>query len=503
MISVEEDLIDAVTAAFHHLQAGKVPPPVSIPPGLPENEIRQLLTYVNAFLTEYRAFAEAMERMARGELDARPLSSRMDVVHSFKTLQSNLRHLTWKTQAIASGDLGQRINFMGDFSAAFNSMARQLKESREKLVELNEELEIRNRFIRKTFGRFTGHEIVEALLDAPDGLKLGGEKREVTLLMSDLRGFTVLSESREPAEVVAVLNHYLTAMVEVIRRRGGTIDEIIGDAVLVIFGAPQAVPDAAYRAVCCALEMQAAMGEVNEFNRRTGWPELEMGIALHTGDVVAGNIGSVARSKYAVVGHAVNLTARIESFTIGGQVLVSPALVRAAGAGLVLGDAVDVHAKGMKDVLRCRELIGHEDHPHLVLEKDGIGCLLLAEPAALQCVRLTEKHLDELRESAALIALSPRRCVIAASSAFRKYENILLRMEGAAAGEGTADFYAKVIRTLDEERNHYLVHFTAVPPPVRDLLCRLGENACLGLSYDTACTAEECAAEPGRRPVRR
>ena len=329
MISVEEELIDKITATFHYLRTGKVPLPIPIPDDLPDNEIRQLLTYVNRFLVEFALFAEAMEQIAQGELDTRPLMDRMAVTHSFKALQSNLKHLTWKTQQIAAGDLEQKVDFMGDFSTAFNTMTQQLKESRAQLVNLNQQLERRNQFIRETFGRYTSDDIVGVLLDLPEGLKLGGEKRQVTLLMSDLRGFTALAERLEATQVVALLNHYLSAMIEIIQKNGGTIDDIIGDAILVLFGAPVAMPDAAQRAVCCGLEMQKAMQEVNEYNFHKGWPEIEMGIALHTGEAVVGNIGSTKRSKYGVVGQPVNLTARIESFTVGGQVLVSPTLISA------------------------------------------------------------------------------------------------------------------------------------------------------------------------------
>ena len=367
MIAVEEELIDKITATFHHLRAGKVPQPIPIPDDLPDNEIRQLLTYVNRFLVEFAIFTESMAQVAQGELDIRPMAGRMAVTHSFKALQSNLKHLTWKTQQIAAGDLEQQVDFMGDFSIAFNTMTQQLKDSRAQLVNLNQQLERRNQFIRETFGRYTSDDIVGVLLDMPEGLKLGGEKREVTLLMSDLRGFTALAERLEATEVVSLLNHYLSAMVELIHRTGGTIDEIIGDAIFVLFGAPLVMPDAAQRAVCCALEMQKAMRGVNEHNFKMGWPEIEMGIGIHTGEVVVGNIGSTKRSKYAVVGRTVNLTARIESFTVGGQVLVSPTLINAAGRGLILGDEVKVHAKGMREALNCRELLGHEDHPGLLL----------------------------------------------------------------------------------------------------------------------------------------
>ena len=465
MITVEESLLDSITATFHQLRTGKVPPPIVVPDSVPENELRQMITYINRFLSEFAPFAESMERIARGDLEPGSLLGRMPVVQSLKALNSHLRHLTYKTQQIASGDLEQRVDFMGEFSTAFNRMTQQLKDS-------YQALERRNEFIRQVFGRYTSDEVVEALLDAPDGLKLGGEKREVTILMSDLRGFTALAERLEATEVVSLLNHYLSAMVEIIQQNGGTIDEIIGDAILVLFGAPVALENDARRAVLCALGMQKAMAGVNEENLQKGWPEIEMGIALHTGDVVVGNIGSVKRSKYGVVGRTINTTARIESFTVGGQVIVSPTLIRAAGQGLILGDEVEVHAKGMKEAFCCRQLLGHEDHPELAREEE-MECTPLARPLPLYCVRLTGKHFDEQMEPAAFVALSPRRAVLEARSPLPMYSNLLLRLEAVNGEEEKAELYAKVIRSVEEASNRYLIQFTSVPPGVRSRLTQL------------------------------
>jgi adenylate cyclase len=466
MISVEEEVIDAITATFHSLRIGNFPSLIPIPDELPDNEIRQLITYVNRFLTEFHSFAEAMDQVAQGELDIPPLMGRMAVVQSLKTLQSNLRHLTFKSQEIAGGDLGQKVDFMGDFSKAFNSMTQQLKTS-------YEELERRNQFIRKTFGRYTSDEIVEALLDMPDGLKLGGEKREVTLLMSDIRGFTALAERLEPTEVVALLNHYLSAMVEPIQRNGGTIDEIIGDAILVLFGAPVVMVDAAQRAVRCALEMQKEMDRVNEYNIQKGWPEIEMGIALHTGNVVVGNIGSTKRSKFGVVGRNVNLTARIESFTVGGQMLISPALMSAANGGLILGDEIEVHAKGMREPIKCRELLGHEDRPELALREEEMSLITLAKPLPICYALLTDKHLDEQMQPATLIGLSDRRAVLETAGALSRYDNIMLRLEQEVGKEQEQEMYAKVIHPVHESSKCYVIHFTSVPPGMRTRLNRL------------------------------
>lgn len=473
MITVEEELIDQITATFHYLRIGKVPPPIPIPDHLPDNEIRQLITYVNRFLVEFAKFAEAMEQIAQGELDTSPLFGRMAVAHSFKALQSNLRHLTWKTQQVASGDLEQQVDFMGDFSTAFNSMTQQLKDSREQLVGLNKELERRNRFIRETFGRYTSDDIVGVLLDMPEGLKLGGEKRGVTLLWSDLRGFTGLSERLEPTVVVALLNYYLSAMIEIIQKHGGTIDDIIGDAILVLFGAPLPLEDAAQRAVRCALEMQKRMRGVNEHNSQRGWPEIEMGIALHTGEVVLGNIGSTKRSKYSVIGQTVNLTSRIESYTVGGQVLVSPTLISSVSPGLILGEKVKVHAKGMREALECWELLGHEDHPELFLEDEETSLATLADPWPFSYAKLTGKRLDEHMLPGTLVSLSHRRAIIEVNGSLPPHTNIMLRLLVEEGEDESLEVYAKVMHPMEESGQCYLIHFTSVTPELQAQLYRL------------------------------
>ena len=187
----------------------------------------------------------------------------------------------------------------------------------------NAELARAHELVRRAFGRYVSEEVATSILQSPEGLELGGEEREVTILMSDLRGFTALAARLTPQEVIEFLNLYLEAMVDVISRYEGTIDEIIGDAILVIFGAPLACDDHAAKAVACGLAMQLAMTEVNQRLAAKGAAELEMGIGIHTGRVIVGNIGSLRRTKYAAVGSNVNLAGRIESFTTGGQILIS------------------------------------------------------------------------------------------------------------------------------------------------------------------------------------
>ena len=143
---------------------------------------------------------------------------------------------------------------------------------------------------------------------------MGGQLQTVTILMADIRGFTTISESLPPQKVVKVLNNYLGTMAEIIMAHDGTVDEFIGDAILALFGAPVAKADDSARAIACALAMQAEMDAINARNIADGLPSIGIGIGINTGEVVAGNIGS-KRAKYGVVGHAVNVTSRIEDQT--------------------------------------------------------------------------------------------------------------------------------------------------------------------------------------------
>jgi adenylate cyclase len=226
------------------------------------------------------------------------------------------------------------------------------------LQRLAEKVELRNRFIRETFGRYLTDEVVETVLESPSGLQMGGDKRKITMMMADLRGFTSLSERLAPERVVAVLNRYLTTMVTIIKQYQGTIDEFIGDAVFVLFGAPVWQEDDAQRAVACAVQMQLAMASVNEQNKQEDLPEVEMGIGVHTGQVVVGNIGSSERMKYGVVGSHVNLTSRIQSYTTGGQILISETTRKEVGPILRAGKQMEVKAKGIEHPVTLSEVLG-------------------------------------------------------------------------------------------------------------------------------------------------
>jgi class 3 adenylate cyclase len=211
-------------------------------------------------------------------------------------------------------------------------------------------------FIRDVLGRYVSPELAEQCVRDKNALRLGGELRTVSILMSDLRGFSGLTERLGPEMMIGLLNRYLGRMTPVILAHRGTINEFIGDAILVLFGAPFERPDDAERAVRCAAAMQRAMVAFNAESRAEGLPELVMGIAVHSGPVVAGNIGGKDRMKYGVVGPAVNLAGRIESLTVGPQVLLSEATLERVRHLVSVGPPSQVAVKGVPEPVTVYEL---------------------------------------------------------------------------------------------------------------------------------------------------
>lgn len=291
-----------------------------------------------------------------------------------------------------------------------------------------EAVEQRN-WVVGVFGRYLSDDIVAVLINDPNGLKLGGEKNNVTLLMTDLRGFSNISERMEPAKVVELLNHYLGAMTAVIGRNGGTIDEFIGDAILVIWNAPLRQQDHAARAVRCALEMQREMTAVNAWNRERGFPEIEMGVGIHSGDVVVGNIGSPQRQKYGVVGATVNLTARVESYTVGGQILITAATAAQIEAGLEVADTREVYPKGATEAVKLLDVVGLGDLklPH------SESALQPIPPLEVSFRLLLGKDLSPDLHAGALVALSAREADLRCDTPLKAWQNLAISLGGGTA----------------------------------------------------------------------
>ena len=179
--------------------------------------------------------------------------------------------------------------------------------------------------MRWAFSKVVTKSVMDHLIQHPDGLKLGGEKKNVTIFFSDIRGFTPMSEALSAEEVVHILNEYFTAMTAIIFKYNGTVDKFMGDAIMAIYGAPVVMPDHAEKAVLAAIEMSEKMKELQAKWRMEGKKEVNIGIGINTGDCVVGNIGSNERLEYTAIGDNVNLTQRLESVAEKGQILISAA----------------------------------------------------------------------------------------------------------------------------------------------------------------------------------
>jgi PAS domain S-box-containing protein len=379
-------------------------------------------------------------------------------------------HYIWiqDTFTVTHDDAGNPKEIVGSWADVSDR-----KQVEAELQRLAEQVELRNKFIRETFGKYLTDEVVSTVLESPAGLKMGGEKRKVTMLMTDLRGFTSLSE-RLPAErVVALLNRYFTTMVTVIKQYQGTIDEFIGDAIFVLFGAPVWQEDDAERAVACAVAMQLAMASINEQNRQEDLPELEMGIGIHTGQVVLGNIGSAERMKYGVVGSQVNLTSRIQSCTIGGQILISETTRQEAGRSLKVGQQIELKAKGVEHPITLSEVLGIGGKYKLLLTESSEPLLALPEEIPLRYEIVESSQTGGESHRGALTKLARKWAEARLEVPAPPLSNLKMRLIGSDGEELPGTLYGKVVASVPGSTSRFTVRFTSVPPEIEAALREL------------------------------
>ena len=334
------------------------------------------------------------------------------------------------------------------------------------LEKSSEELEKSLEFLKTMFGRYLSHEVMTSLIENPSALELGGEKRNVTIMMTDLRGFTALSQRLEPEQVVQMLNSYFEIMVEVVLKFKGTINEIIGDALLVIFGAPQEMPNRAQQAIACSISMQNAMARVNEQNRALGLPDLEMGIGLNETEVIVGNIGSSKRSKYSVVGSGVNMTSRIESYSVGGQVLVSESVRHETGEVLRIDSERVVFPKGAEASLKIYEIGGIAGQYNLAIEGEDPPLVELRRqiPIAYQVL---EGKTDGKRASVGSVLRLSKKCAeIALDRPVEMLTNLKMNFGDVDENLAIKFFYGKVFENAAPNEKIHLVRFTSLPPEI-------------------------------------
>jgi adenylate cyclase len=253
---------------------------------------------------------------------------------------ASIRDISYSAEQVARGNYGKPLpvksaDELGQLAESFNTMVDGLKE---------------RDFISNTFGRYVDEEIAKKLLSRPEAARLGGEKREVAILMSDLQDFTPMSETLSPEETIKTINRYFSRMIAIVHEHGGIIVDFFGDALLVFFDPLDGpVVPVIVKAVDCALAMQNDMDSFNMQSRQEGLPELQMRIGVNSGEVVVGNIGSDARAKYGIVGSPVNLTHRIQTVAKAGEVVISESAQRYAKDKILAEKLTGVKLKGIQE----------------------------------------------------------------------------------------------------------------------------------------------------------
>lgn len=259
-----------------------------------------------------------------------------------------IQTLVQSMHQVLEGNLSQRIavkrqDEIGFLGASFNEMVSGLEE-REK--------------IKDTFGRFVSQDVANAVLNGH--VPLAGERREVSILFQDIRGFTTLSERTDPAVLVRMLNQFFTEMVAAVEAEGGVVKQFTGDGVMALFGAPNQYADSAARAVRAALGMVQRLSSLNVRLQEQNFPALHIGVGIHTGEVVAGLIGPDKRVEYAVVGDPVNLASRIEGLTkeLQATIVISEVTASRLGPDFKLGRTATVAVKGKEKPVQVVEVLG-------------------------------------------------------------------------------------------------------------------------------------------------
>ncbi|MHB8834312.1 MAG: adenylate/guanylate cyclase domain-containing protein [Candidatus Methylomirabilia bacterium] len=261
-----------------------------------------------------------------------------------------IAQLVLATHEIGKGNFQYRVERVrgdefGDLASAFNYMSRELWK---KLV------------MTKSFGSYVSPEILEMVMAHPDGDLLGGKRMEVTVVFTDIRGFTAYAETKDPEHVVKAINEYFEIATRHIQKRGGYVDKFIGDAVLGVFGVPLAQPDHALRAVQASVAMQRELlAQDPERNPLLA----KVGIGINSGVAVAGDLGSEVKRQYSVIGDCVNVASRINALAAGGKTIISRSTREAAGPLVEVLALPPARVKGKSEPIEIFEVSGVTEDP--------------------------------------------------------------------------------------------------------------------------------------------
>lgn len=313
---------------------------------------------------------------------------------------------------------------------------------------------VRNTFIKRVLSNYLSDEVADEVLNKEDGLKVGGKREVITVLMSDLRGFSAMCTKIAPDDLMVLLNNYLGKMGEIIREHSGTVIEYVGDGILAIFGAPISSNTHAVDAVRAALKMQEAMEEINSFNEENGLPKLQMGIGINTGEAVVGNMGSEHIMKYNVMGSSVNVCGRIESYTVGGQIFISSTTIQNIPNKLDIEETIDIHPKGVDEALTIYSITGIDEPYNIHIKSSKTELKYYEIPVDAHMSILDGKDILDAKIPISILGKSCDEYIIRTSNPLEVFTNVLIYME-------TESVYCKVTKRSDKEENMYHLNITS------------------------------------------
>lgn len=286
----------------------------------------------------------------------------------------------------------------------------------------------------------------------------------VTILLSDIRGFTAISERYTASQILQMLNLYFGYMNPIILKYGGMIDKYMGDAILVVFGEPESSPDDALNAVACAIEMQLAMDKVNLGNKALGFPDIFAGIGLNTDTVSSGQLGTDIHKEFTVIGDGVNLASRIESHSLRGQVLISQNTLAYVKDHVQIGQVNQVQVQGKSQPVELLEVIGIDFHGQRfeVPRREVRTSIRLEMDAPFEFQLIKGKKVLPNYLQGTIRDLSYHGLFAIADTAIEPLTNIRFTLSLNLLGGKSRDIYAKVVsvRTLPEGHYGYGIEFT-------------------------------------------
>ncbi len=319
------------------------------------------------------------------------------------------------------------------------------------------------------------HQRLGYVVEQTTGLPVGSQALEVTVVLSDLRGFSVITEGYSPQEVVDMLNRYFNHMCEIIYRHRGTVDKFMGDSIMALFGAAVSRSNYIEHAACCAVEMQIAMDTFNKENENLGMPNLYMGIGINTGEVVAGKIGSDLHSEYTVIGNEVNLASRIEAYSLRGQILISEKTFSQIRDLVKVENPIYVSVKGRREPTPLYELLAIGEPYNLeVPEREARRSLRAEVNIPFEFQILEGKVVRSDTHEGRILNLSSGGMFASTLAEVEPYFNMRFRLEFNILGVKSSDIYGKILRVKKSAELYEMnIEFTAINPQDRKAIKEL------------------------------